>query len=285
LFLTRNDRERAAEQKAADEKLLQDRVKAEFDAKTELANIQNEIRRSKLTNYQREREDFLAQRAKMLELMRTSGVAEIELRLFSSNTARMMQQMDAEKDIEILTATEKTKFENRQMFMIKTTEMTMHALGALTSLYTASLGQSEKDQKKAFEANKKFSIAQALISTFLAVNAALTAGGNPIKLATGAQFVEAGIALTAGLANVLKIKNTQFQSSGASGSSSISRPSGSGFGTQQPPSAFNPNTSNPNLPIPTTPQGQPMPLRAYVVDRDIEAASTRRNRLRDFAGI
>jgi hypothetical protein len=279
----------AEEQKAIDQMAIdaedQKVIKAR-EAAQELAAIQNEIRRSRLTDYQREREDFLLQRQQMLELMRTSGVAEIELQLFTQNTARMMQQMDAAKDVEILTATEKTKFENRQQFMVKTAEMTMQALGALTSLYTASLGQSEKDQKKAFEANKKFSIAQALISTFLAVNNALTAGGNPIKLATGAQFVEAGIALAAGLANVIKIRKTTFQSTSAPSSSSVSAPAAGGGGGQLPPAAFNPNSTA------TTPTGQPnpmgagqQPLRAYVLDRDIENSSSRRNMLRDFAGI
>jgi hypothetical protein len=279
----------AEDQKAVDQIAIDaedEKVTAAREAAQELAAIQNEIRRSRLTDYQREREDFLLQRQQMLELMRTSGVAEIELQLFTQNTARMMQQMDAAKDVEILTATEKTKFENRQQFMVKTAEMTMQALGALTSLYTASLGQSEKDQKKAFEANKKFSIAQALISTFLAVNNALTAGGNPIKLATGAQFVEAGIALTAGLANVVKIRKTTFQSTSAPSSSSVSAPAAGGGGGQLPPAAFNPNSTA------TNPTGQPnpmgagqQPLRAYVLDRDIENSSSRRNMLRDFAGI
>jgi hypothetical protein len=279
----------AEDQKAVDQIAIDaedEKVTKAREAAQELAAIQNDIRRSRLTDYQREREDFLLQRQQMLELMRTSGVAEIELQLFTQNTARMMQQMDAAKDVEILTATEKTKFENRQQFMVKTAEMTMQALGALTSLYTASLGQSEKDQKKAFEANKKFSIAQALISTFLAVNNALTAGGNPIKLATGAQFVEAGIALTAGLANVVKIRKTTFQSTSAPSSSSVSAPAAGGGGGQLPPAAFNPNSTA------TTPTGQPnpmgagqQPLRAYVLDRDIENSSSRRNMLRDFAGI
>ena len=279
----------AEDQKAVDQIAIDaedEKVTAAREAAQELAAIQNEIRRSRLTDYQREREDFLLQRQQMLELMRTSGVAEIELQLFTQNTARMMQQMDAAKDVEILTATEKTKFENRQQFMVKTAEMTMQALGALTSLYTASLGQSEKDQKKAFEANKKFSIAQALISTFLAVNNALTAGGNPIKLATGAQFVEAGIALAAGLANVIKIRKTTFQSTSAPSSSSVSAPAAGGGGGQLPPAAFNPNVTATTPTGQSNPQGQgQQPLRAYVLDRDIENSSSRRNMLRDFAGI
>ena len=287
---SKSERLKAAEDQKAFDQMVKDsedeRVTKAREAAQELDKINNDIRRSKLTDYQREREDFLLQRQKMLELMRASGVSEIELQLFASNTARMMQQMDAAKDIEILNATEKTKFENRQQFMVKTGEMTMQALGALTSLYTASLGQSEKDQKRAFEANKKFSIAQALISTFLAVNNALTAGGNPIKLATGAQFVEAGIALAAGLANVIKIRKTTFQSTSAPSSSSVSAPAAGGGGGQLPPAAFNPNVTNTNGTGQPNPMGQgQQPLRAYVVDRDIENASSRRNMLRDFAAI
>jgi hypothetical protein len=283
LFLTRDSREEEARVK----KEKEDKIKAAQEAKVELDKINNDNRRSKLTDYQREREDFLLQREKMLELMRTSGASQIELQLFASNTARMMQIMDSDRELEILNATEKTKFENRQQFMVKTAEMTMQALGALTSLYTASLGQSEKDQKKAFEANKKFSIAQALISTFLAVNNALTAGGNPIKLATGAQFVEAGIALTAGLANVIKIRKTTFQSTSAPSSSSVSAPAaGGGGGQPQVPGVFNPNVTATNPTGQPNPMGQgQQPLRAYVVDRDIENASSRRNMLRDFAAI
>lgn len=94
-------------------------------------------------------------------------------------------------------------------------KLTADVFGALQALNEARTADDEKEAKKQFERNKKFSIAQALISTGLAVNAALTAGGNPVKLATGAQFVEAGIALATGLAQVAKIKATQFESGGS----------------------------------------------------------------------
>jgi hypothetical protein len=279
----------AQDQKAVDQIAIDaedEKVKAAREAAQELAAIQNDIRRSKLTDYQREREDFLLQREKMLELMRTSGASQIELQLFASNTARMMQIMDSDRELEILKETEEKKRATRQAVINKTAQMTMDSLSALNALYTSSLGQSEKDQRRAFEANKKFSIAQALISTFLAVNNALTAGGNALKLASGAQFVEAGIALTAGLANVIKIRKTTFQSTSAPSSLSVSAPAAGGGGGQLPPAAFNPNVTA------TNPTGQPnpmgagqQPLRAYVVDRDIENASSRRNMLRDFAAI
>jgi hypothetical protein len=279
----------AEDQKAVDQIAIDaedEKVTKAREAAQELSAIQNEIRRSKLTDYQREREDFLLQREKMLELMRTSGASQIELQLFASNTARMMQIMDSDRELEILKETEEKKRATRQAVINKTAQMTMDSLSALNALYTSSLGQSEKDQRRAFEANKKFSIAQALISTFLAVNNALTAGGNALKLASGAQFVEAGIALTAGLANVIKIRKTTFQSTSAPSSSSVSAPAAGGAGGQLPPAAFNPNVT------PTNPTGQPnpqgqgqQPLRAYVLDRDIENSSSRRNMLRDFAAI
>jgi hypothetical protein len=282
LFLTRDSREEEARVK----KEKEDKIKAAQEAKVELDKINNDNRRSKLTEYQREREDFVLQRAQMLELMRTLGASEMELRLFAQNSARLTQQMDAERELELLKETEEKKRLLRQENINKSAQMTMDSLSALNALYTSSLGQSEKDQRRAFEANKKFSIAQALISTFLAVNNALTAGGNPIKLATGAQFVEAGIALTAGLANVIKIRKTTFQSTSAPSSSSPTAPSSAGVGQQQIPGVFNPNVT------PTNPTGQPnpmgagqQPLRAYVLDRDIENSSSRRNMLRDFAAI
>jgi len=95
---------------------------------------------------------------------------------------------------------------------IKGVEMASAALGALSQLNEAFAGESESDQKKAFERNKKFQVAQAIIQTGMAVTGALTAGGNPIKLATGAQFVEAAIAAATGVAQIATIKKTKFGS-------------------------------------------------------------------------
>jgi len=95
---------------------------------------------------------------------------------------------------------------------IQGVEMASAALGALSQLNEAFAGESESDQKKAFERNKKFQVAQAIIQTGMAVTGALTAGGNPIKLATGAQFVEAAIAAATGVAQIATIKKTQFGS-------------------------------------------------------------------------
>lgn len=96
-------------------------------------------------------------------------------------------------------------------------QMTGDAIGALNDLAQAFLGDNEKNARKAFMVNKALGISQAVVNTAQAVTAALTAGGNPIKLATGAQFVEAGIAAAAGAAQVATIASQQFNAGGGGG--------------------------------------------------------------------
>lgn len=98
-------------------------------------------------------------------------------------------------------------------------QMTGDAIGALNDLAQAFLGNNEKNARKAFMVNKALGISQAVVNTAQAVTAALTAGGNPIKLATGAQFVEAGIAAATGAAQIATIASQQFQAGGGAGGS------------------------------------------------------------------
>jgi hypothetical protein len=166
-------------------------------------------------------------------------------------------------------------------------QMASEAVGALGDLLTAGLGKSEKDQRKAFEINKKASMGQALINTFMAVTAALTAGGNPIKVATGRQFIDAGIALATGLAQVAKISKTQFQGSSASGGGGALTAGGGEGGEVAPPPIF----ANPQMTMLGTDgaamgQGQgSSPMRAYVVERDITQSTRRVRRLEEFATL
>jgi hypothetical protein len=166
-------------------------------------------------------------------------------------------------------------------------QMASEAVGALGNLLTAGLGKSEKDQRKAFEINKKASMGQALINTFMAVTAALTAGGNPIKLATGRQFIDAGIALATGLAQVAKISKTQFQGSSASGGGGALTAGGGEGGEVAPAPIFaNPQTTMLGTDGAAMGQGQgSSPMRAYVVERDITQSTRRVRRLEEFATL
>jgi len=133
--------------------------------------------------------------------------------------------------------------------------------------------------KRAFDINKKVSLALAIMQTAQAVTAALTAGGNPIKLATGAQFVEAGIAAAVGAANIAKILATRFEGAGSSG---YSVGGGGGGGGMQPPSTT-PITGGT---LPDTEAGQFAGMgKVYVLEGDITKTQTRVRSVRNLSVV
>jgi hypothetical protein len=153
--------------------------------------------------------------------------------------------------------------QHQKEILAKRVQMTSNAFDALSNLTMAFNAKSETAARNQFKLNKAFSLSQAIINTYQAVNAALTAGGNPAKLATGAQFVDAGIALTAGLANVIKIQQTKFGgTNNASGGGNLGGV-GSGGGTTAPsPANYDFLNQQPN---------QQPPLQAYVVSTQVSS--------------
>ena len=135
--------------------------------------------------------------------------------------------------------------------------------------------------EKAFKRNKALSIATAIVNTGQAVVNALTAGGNPIKLATGAQFLEAGIAAAVGAAQVATIARTQFQAQGGSGGSvdrNVPTPSAEGGGG---------DISAPQLDLSFLGQGagQAAPVQAYVLAENVSNAQQANQKIQDQATL
>ena len=157
-------------------------------------------------------------------------------------------------------------------------ELASAAFGAIGDLINSFAGESEAAQERAFNVTKAVNLAQAITNTALAVTAALTAGGNPIKLATGAQFIEAGIAAAAGAAQIATIARTQFNAGGGGaggGTANIPNPPTGGGAN---PATFNVvgNTGTNQL---AQTLGQ-QPLQAYVVAGDVTSAqSLERNKI------
>ena len=133
---------------------------------------------------------------------------------------------------------------------------------------------NEADQKKAFELNKAVNIGQAIMNTAQGVTAALSGGGNLGKVATGLNFVEAGLIGTIGALNIAKIANTQFQGGGANN------------GGGNTPTASAPRTPSFDI-IQAQPQMQlgalqQQPVKAYVVSGEVSTAQALdRNRVRN----
>lgn len=140
-----------------------------------------------------------------------------------------------------------------------------------------SLGKNDRaSAKRRFNINKALGIAQASINTFMAVNAALTTGGNPIKLATGAQFVEAGVALTMGLANVAKIASTKFNDGGGSTS-----PSGGGGGSMSAGGGGSTSAPAIDLSFLNNQQTKAQPIQSYVLATNVTSAQDAQQKILD----
>lgn len=150
-------------------------------------------------------------------------------------------------------------------------QLASNALGALQALNEAFSKDDEANAERAFERNKKIARATAILNTAQAVVNALTAGGNPIKLATGAQFVEAGIAAAVGAAQIATINRTEFSAGGAQTSTDVSGSSGGG-GLGAPTL---------DLGFLGAGAGQDQPIRAYVLAENVSNSQQANQKIKD----
>jgi hypothetical protein len=152
----------------------------------------------------------------------------------------------------------------------------------LQAFSDASTKNSERDARKKFKTDKALAIGAATVQTASAVTGALTAGGNPIKLATGQQFFEAAIAGALGLAQIVKIKNSTFGGTSTGGNDTPSTPPsvGGGGGGESQPAQFNPLAAQfiNDRPEQLTP-------RAFVLAGDVASQVEVREKVQDLARL
>ena len=212
-------------------------------------------------NREVEEDEFVKRRE---ELARREALLREDKTLSEEQRTEIEAQFTAERD-----AIEAKSLEARIEATNQKAQLAMDVLRSLSALTTAFAKDDEASQRKAFKLNKAFSLGQAAISTATAVSNALTAGGNPVKLATGAQFVEAGIAAATGAAQIATIAKTQFQGSSASTPTTPTIPSAIGGSVGVAPRALVSPTVDTD--IPTT--------KVIVTETDI------RNVSRDIDGV
>jgi hypothetical protein len=189
----------AIEREKATNELIKDEEK-KLQAQINTANKEKELQLSRL----QEQIDVykLGTQGRLdAEIAYNEKKQEIDLQVIA------YEEQLATKKIEIA----KAEADKKQELTKKEIDMSMSALSILNDAFQISAGKSEKDQRKAFKAQKAFNLASAITNTYLAVTGALTAGGNPLKLATGMQFVEAGIAGALGAVQIAKIAKTKFE--------------------------------------------------------------------------
>ena len=250
-------------------------AKAQQKRNEEAEKKRQEQRRESNAEFAKDLSNF---KGKEVELIQTTAKEEQR----SLMTLSDLRKITNEEDARLAEERKQTKFNEVQSGL----EMASRGFDALMSLTSAFTNQTEASQRKAFKINKAFQLSQALIQTYMAVTGALTAGGNPIKLATGAQFVEAGIALTAGLAQVTKIAKTQFGGGAQGAGSGLG---GSGLGSVPTPSPMATQTSGlDSTQLQLDAQGnlmQQKSVRTYVLETDISAKQQRSKRLQQTATL
>lgn len=207
----------ALEDKSVDDQLT--KLKSKDDEAFKQLETQEQLRLQLLADGQEKEIQLVDQ--KYIKLREQAfGNAELEKQLAEAN-GKEVDDIKAKYD--------KQDVQRQQQLNQTKLQLASDSIGALTTLVTSFNAKNEQQAKKQFAITKALNIAQALVNTYSAVTGALTAGGNPLKLATGQQFVEAGIAASVGLAQVAKIASTKY-GSGSGGGGNVSTSSGGGFG-------------------------------------------------------
>ena len=204
------------------------------------------------------------------ELNRINTLGEMQIRgERRKGVKELMAEKKAEEDLENM----------REQRRVDRAKQTLQGIADLATLFA---GKSEKAQRRAFDINKKASMATAIIDGIVATQKAFKSAPPPLN------FVLAAAAAAAALARVKAISNQQFQGgseAGGGGGAAPSTGSSAAGGEAAPPPIFGTPQST-DLGNLANNQGQGQTgLRAYVVERDISDTSSRLRRMSEFATL
>jgi hypothetical protein len=247
----------------------------------ELAQLQDAEYVAGLTNQEKEELAISQKYEKLIALAEAAGLDTTEITKKWQDELAAVTASATATEVATTEQSEQKKIAIRQEGFKKGLELAQNAIAIIQAFSDASTKNSERDARKKFKTDKALAIGAATVQTASAVTAALTAGGNPIKLATGAQFVEAALAGALGLAQIIKIKNSQFGSTGGSDSNTNTNvPSTGGGGAETQPAQFNPLAAQfiQNQPEQITP-------RAFVLAGDVASQQEVREKVEDLARL
>jgi hypothetical protein len=258
-------------------------TKTQVDAAKDRAQKLKDQRQKEWEDRQKEEEEFFKwfeeQQAKEEKARQDALKAEQEVDDFigkmheersaeemALDDKRLAKEKEARDD-------EKKALEDRKLFIDQSIEVTKNGLNALNDLVQAFAGKNEKSQKAAFNFNKAIGIANASIDTFVAANKALATLPPPLS------FIQAGITIAAGLANVATIAKMKFNSPAPSGGGGGSAGGGGGFRNEPPRLQSVQGT------IIDANRDQQQDNRVVVVESDIKRTSSRVNVIESQAKI
>jgi len=247
------------------EELLKSSTDLEAEREKALINLINSKKNKNKSAYDEELELAEIQRDKILN-DETKGLND-----------RLAAEIAFNKKKEEL---DKAEFARKEAAVMGSLNVTKDGLKATADLVAAFAGQSEAQQKKAFEVQKGINIATATIDTFQsAVSAYKGSIGIPIVGPVLAP-IAAAVAIAAGIANIRKIEQTTFNSK--------STPSASGGGGG---GMFAPNL---NAPVSNTSTNlssigfggqESEPVKVFVTETDISSTQNKVQKIEQKASI
>jgi hypothetical protein len=200
------------------------------------------------------------------------AITTLAIKAGKDTTALTAEYEEKKKQIKKKYADEERKRELEQA--AKSVQLVSQSLGAIAGLVDALGKNNKKNAEKNFKITKALRLAEAIANTAAAVMSQLTVGP--------AGFVPAGIAAATGAAQIATIAATKFQPEGGGTPSRISTPS-------VPSTSATASPMIPNIQFGGTENqlagllGQPM--RAYVVNQDIQSANQLERKIRSSATI
>ena len=251
-----------------DKKASDDKKAATKKSNDELATLQKDADQKELDRRKKLNDDMMAED----ERIHGIELEDITKKEKEKLDKKLLAEMEAHAKTTALKAdNSKKQLEEEQKAEQARADLRINAaktsLSIISDLAGAFAGQSEAQQKKAFNIQKGVSIATATIDTYLAAQGAyasqmtIKTPDAPIRAA-----VAAGIAIAQGLARVAIISKQQFKGSGGTsggGGGGGSMPSAGGGGTTAPsPANFAFLGNHPN---------QQPPLQAYVVSSQVSS--------------
>ena len=204
------------------------------------------------------------------KLVAASTLGEMQIRgERRKGVKELMADLKSAEDLETM----------REQRRVDRAKQTLQGIADLTTLFA---GKSEKAQKRAFDINKKASMATAIIDGISATQKAFKSAPPPLS------YVLAAAAAAAAALRVKAISQQQFQGgseAGGGGGAAPSTGSAATGGEAAPPPIFGTPQST-DLGNLANNQGQGQTgLRAYVVERDISNVSSRLRRMSEFATL
>lgn len=204
--------EQAAKDKDAADKRKEDKAKELQDLQ---AIIDAADKGNIMQQYTKQQQELIANDEYYQQLISQAEAAKI------SSEALVEEQ--ARKENEIKEKYRKEDAEKRMANIQAGFEMADLALSALMDLNQAAAKGDEASQRKTFERNKLMMKAQATIAMAAGIVQQL---GVPQDQLTGMNFVKAAAVAAAGIANIVKINQTQFQGGTTPTAGNLNAPTG-----------------------------------------------------------